>query len=208
MEKTSVCRAFNESKIQRVLDSILGEESPKAQTGKTTKPGDRTAHESSPTPEWEHLRRFLDFRKEGPIRNEVTGWDFTIDPPMKLREAIRSTCLHCVGGESAKDVRDCSGTSAPGKRCELWPYRIRGKIDRSKGPVLSPLKAVRQYCLSCQGNDPAGVRECSDTYCFLWPYRMGKTPDCMVSETEREARRKGAAARYGKQGDGESENEG
>jgi len=30
----------------------------------------------------------------------------------------------------------------------------------------------------------------------------------MVSETEREARRKGAAARYGKQGDGESENEG
>jgi len=36
MEKTSACRAFNQSKIQRVLDSILGEESPKAKTGKTT----------------------------------------------------------------------------------------------------------------------------------------------------------------------------
>ena len=40
----------------------------------------------------EHLRKYLDFRKAGPIRNDVTGWDFTIDPPMKLREAMRCAC--------------------------------------------------------------------------------------------------------------------
>ena len=158
----------------------------------------------------EHLRKYLDFRKVGPIRNDVTGWDFTVDPPMKLREAMRCTCLHCVGGESAKDVRDCSGTGTAGRpwRCELWPYRILGKVDRSGGKVLSPLKAVRQYCLACRGDEPSEVRECPDTYCFLWPYRMGRKPDCMVSDAEREARRKAWAARHGKQGGGESENEG
>ncbi len=155
----------------------------------------------------EHLRKYLDFRKGGPIRNEVTGWDFELDPPLKLRKAIRCACLHCVGGESAKDVRDCGGVKARGVPCELWPYRLIGKIDRGKGKVFSPLKSVKGYCRWCQGN-LENVKGCEDTYCFLWPYRLGRKPDCMVSETEREARRKGAAARHGKRGDGESENEG
>ena len=158
----------------------------------------------------EHLRKYLDFRKAGPIRNDVTGWDFTVDQPMKLREAMRCTCLHCVGGESAKDVRDCSGTGTAGRpwRCELWPYRILGKVDRSGGKVLSPLKAVRQYCLACRGDEPSEVRECPDTYCFLWPYRMGRKPDCMVSDAARERGRRVAAYRKQKQVGGESENEG
>ena len=157
--------------------------------------------------ELEHLRKYLDFRKEGPIRNEVTGWDFEIDPPMKLRDAMRCACLHCVGGESAKDVRDCSGVKARGVSCELWPYRLRSKIDRGKGRVFSPLKSVRQYCLWCQG-DAGNVKCCGDTYCFLWPYRMGRKPDCMVSDAAHERGRRVAASRKQKQGGGESENEG
>jgi len=162
------------------------------------------------------LQKYLDFRKEGPVRNGVTGWDFSVDEPLKLREAIRNTCLHCTGGESEKAVRDCDGVKCVGKGeyCELWPYRIRQKIDKSRGKVLSPLKAVRSYCIWCQGNREY-VRDCQDTYCFLWPYRMGKKPESMVSEAEREAaKRKAALSRAklssskAKAADGEPENEG
>ena len=39
-----------------------------------------------------------------------------------------------------------------------------------------PLKAIREYCLDCQGEGESGVRNCHLPDCPLWPYRMGRRP--------------------------------
>ena len=39
-----------------------------------------------------------------------------------------------------------------------------------------PLKAIREYCLGCQGEGESWVRNCDLTDCPLWPYRMGRRP--------------------------------
>ncbi len=40
---------------------------------------------------------------------------------------------------------------------------------------LTPLKAIRQHCLSCAGR-PKEVRQCSSSECNLFLYRMGHNP--------------------------------
>lgn len=45
----------------------------------------------------------------------------------------------------------------------------RARID-------GPTKAVRAFCMNCQGNDAAGVRECAAVNCPLWAFRMGHNP--------------------------------
>jgi hypothetical protein len=42
--------------------------------------------------------------------------------------------------------------------------------------VLTPLKTIRAYCLSCCCDDPLEVRECTAEKYNLHPYRLGKTP--------------------------------
>ncbi len=44
------------------------------------------------------------------------------------------------------------------------------------GKTLSPLKAIRQYCLGCSENFKE-VRLCPITKCELHPYRFGKSPN-------------------------------
>ena len=40
---------------------------------------------------------------------------------------------------------------------------------------LTPLKAIRKYCLDCAGR-PGEVRKCQAGDCFLFIYRMGRNP--------------------------------
>ena len=40
---------------------------------------------------------------------------------------------------------------------------------------LTPLKAIRQHCLTCASR-PKDVRECPSTECILYRYRMGHNP--------------------------------
>ena len=42
--------------------------------------------------------------------------------------------------------------------------------------MSSPLKAIRKHCLSCSGDAPTFVRECTFLDCDLYPFRMGKNP--------------------------------
>lgn len=42
---------------------------------------------------------------------------------------------------------------------------------------LTPLKAIRQECLDCSGNQPESVLNCQIKDCYLFPYRMGNHPD-------------------------------
>lgn len=41
---------------------------------------------------------------------------------------------------------------------------------------LTPVKAIRKYCVECSGFSTKEVRECNRTKCELWPYRMGHRP--------------------------------
>ena len=119
-------------------------------------------------------------------------YDFTLDAPLPVPQAIRRRCLHCVGGESIKEVRDCTATP---NICRLWPYRMGHGCDRTRdAKPPSRLKAIRQECLFCMGGSAQFVRECESSHCFLWPYRMGKKPDHMVTDAKRESGRRLAAS--------------
>lgn len=48
---------------------------------------------------------------------------------------------------------------------------------------LTPLKAIREKCLDCSGDQSKEVRNCPIESCTLWPYRFGKRPK--TSNTEK-----------------------
>ena len=41
---------------------------------------------------------------------------------------------------------------------------------------LTPVKAIRAFCLDCVGNNVREVRLCPSTKCPLYPFRFGKNP--------------------------------
>lgn len=49
--------------------------------------------------------------------------------------------------------------------------------------ALTPLKAIRAYCLECCCGQPKEVRFCESENCSLWRYRMGKRPGSPFSST-------------------------
>ena len=42
--------------------------------------------------------------------------------------------------------------------------------------VLTPIKAIRAYCVECSGGMTKEVKLCPVENCPLYPYRMGKRP--------------------------------
>ena len=40
---------------------------------------------------------------------------------------------------------------------------------------LTPIKAIREFCLECAGSR-AEVKRCENEKCALFPYRLGKNP--------------------------------
>lgn len=76
-----------------------------------------------------------------PFFPTLTGYDFTKEPPLSPRKAIRKKCLECMCG-SSEEVRKCQITD-----CTLWPYRLgRGvtqdpegrEVTKRKGPSGGP----------------------------------------------------------------------
>jgi hypothetical protein len=47
-------------------------------------------------------------------------------------------------------------------------------MTQHTGPELKPLRAVRRFCLDCQGGLPVPVRECADAECALFPWRLAE----------------------------------
>lgn len=37
----------------------------------------------------------------------------------------------------------------------------------------TPLTAIKEFCISCFGDQPRLVKECTTETCPLWPYRTG-----------------------------------
>ena len=40
----------------------------------------------------------------------------------------------------------------------------------------TPLKAIKQFCYECCGENRSEVRGCTSTTCALKPFRLGKNP--------------------------------
>jgi hypothetical protein len=108
-----------------------------------------------------------------------------IPAPKTTGQAVKKKCLDCVGGEKPKvRIRDC-----PIKDCILFSHRFGVTPARAKkrghdvGSNLSRLtmKDLRKECVWCMGGGSEAnrdVRECKDTDCGLYPFRMGrKTTD-------------------------------
>ena len=40
----------------------------------------------------------------------------------------------------------------------------------------TPLKAIKQFCYECCGENRAEVKRCTSSHCPLKPFRLGKNP--------------------------------
>ncbi len=45
--------------------------------------------------------------------------------------------------------------------------------------MLTPVKSIRKKCIDCSGGSLKEVRECVIPDCALFPFRMGKNPNCI-----------------------------
>ena len=41
----------------------------------------------------------------------------------------------------------------------------------------TPIKSIRAFCTSCVASNKKAIRECDNTICPLYPYRMGVRPN-------------------------------
>lgn len=60
--------------------------------------------------------------------------------------------------------------------------------------LLTPIKAIRAYCLGCSGGSYLEVRECVIPKCPLYPYRMGKRPKGEEDTIDLDAEEKSSAS--------------
>ena len=42
---------------------------------------------------------------------------------------------------------------------------------------LTPIGAIKIYCIECKGGDKTEVKKCEHLDCILYPYRTGKNPN-------------------------------
>lgn len=57
------------------------------------------------------------------------------------------------------------------------------EFGHEKRPVL---KAIREYCIECMGNEKGEVTRCEITYCPLWPYRFATNPFHTIQKSEKQ----------------------
>ena len=50
--------------------------------------------------------------------------------------------------------------------------------------MATPLSAIHNFCISCMGDQPRLVKECTTKSCPLWPYRTGHNTNSKRAMTE------------------------
>ena len=50
--------------------------------------------------------------------------------------------------------------------------------------MATPLSAIHNFCISCMGDQPRLVKECTTKSCPLWPYRTGHNTNSKRVMTE------------------------
>ena len=48
----------------------------------------------------------------------------------------------------------------------------------------TPLSGIKEFCISCMGDQPRLVKECTTKSCPLWPYRTGHNTNSKRIMTE------------------------
>ena len=84
-------------------------------------------------------------KKNTPIHDTLTGYDFKIDEPLRPLAAMRKKCLECAS--TSDGVKACVLSD-----CTLWPYRSgrrpggqRGSNGRKLSPEhLAKMQAARK----------------------------------------------------------------
>ena len=93
----------------------------------------------------------------------------TADPVMR---AIKRKCLECVGG-SYPEVKECLAAASNSEVCKLHAFLTGGKRGRYWAGAL---KAIRNECMLCMGEDRGLIETCRSRACPLWPFRFGVRP--------------------------------
>jgi hypothetical protein len=52
----------------------------------------------------------------------------------------------------------------------------------------TPVKAIRAYCMDCSNSNVREIRLCPMEDCPLYPYRLGKNPNIILSESAKQKR--------------------
>jgi hypothetical protein len=88
--------------------------------------------------------------------------------------AIRLKCRECYSGYKGRDVPDCGIEPAP----DSYPFSEQGICELKRWWLDrgSKYRAIRKYCLDCEGRCVDGVKNCIDPECPLYPYRFGTNP--------------------------------
>ncbi|MCM8772760.1 MAG: hypothetical protein NC922_06885 [Candidatus Omnitrophica bacterium] len=109
-------------------------------------------------------------------------------------EAIKKRCKECLGYE--QDPKECNGKETEGLigtqediigrnyECPLYLYRTgnrplkeeKSRLKELNIKILSPIKAIKEYCLRCCNGDRKYLKNCPSQDCPLWEYRLGKNP--------------------------------
>ena len=53
-----------------------------------------------------------------------------------------------------------------------------------KSKKMTPLSQIHNFCISCMGDQPRLVKECTTKSCLLWPYRTGHNANSKRAMTE------------------------
>ncbi len=56
-------------------------------------------------------------------------------------------------------------------------HEIRSPNVGTRTVKLSPLKALRAFCLECMQWSPSEVKDCASKLCPVFPYRSGRNPE-------------------------------
>lgn len=55
---------------------------------------------------------------------------------------------------------------------------IRTKDCGTEEVSLTPVRAIRKFCVECMGFSVYEIPRCTSPLCPLYPFRMGKNPSC------------------------------
>ena len=69
--------------------------------------------------------------------------------------------------------------------------KFKEEIRNSGVEKISPLKAIRKFCIECSGESSYEVERCTSKNCFLYPFRFGYNPfsEKTVSDEQKQAAR-------------------
>ena len=103
-------------------------------------------------------------------------------------EAIHKFCVQCV--DSIYEVKNCGGEKCLNGGCDEKGVCLFYKFRLGTG--RPSVKQIRRYCLCCASGDFEYIRQCPDgikhggmAACALYPFRMGKNPNIVLSEEEK-----------------------